>query len=130
MAVTISGNRNLPGTFTGVRTGDRLKGLVTFEEGNPSYYATYSGDLVGRMLHGQGVLTYTNGGRVEGGWKGGDQHGHCTCYDGEGFVVESRTGEYKDGKQVCGLAFDLCPDQHPFAPLPPHPLSFDFRLLA
>ena len=46
------------------------QGVMTFSDGS-----RYEGDFQNGRIHGQGIVTFPNGTRYEGEWRDGDRHG-------------------------------------------------------
>ncbi len=71
------------------------EGTITFDtlgEGT----ATYTGQLVNGLMHGQGTATYADGSRYEGGWKDDKKHGQGTATYPDGSGYEIKDGEIHD----------------------------------
>ncbi len=92
------------------------EGTITFNTSTGT--ATYTGQLVNGVMHGQGTAIYASGHRYEGGWKDGKRHGQGTFTSSNGryeagwkddlfhgqYTFTSANGdtirgEYKDGEK-------------------------------
>ena len=80
---------------------DRYTGTLNGEDG----VIYYTGELKDNEPHGQGTLTYADGGVYSGGWKDGKQHGEGTATSADG---ASYSGGLKDGKRHGGRNSNFC----------------------
>ena len=72
-------------------------------DGDPNKDTVYVGELRNGVPHGEGTLTFPDGGKYVGEFKEGKIHGQGTYTypDGEKYV-----GEWKDGKLWSGIFYD------------------------